>query len=979
MALYVDTADKCLHRTTNITPGNQAVSTFFRGYVVGVGLPNFRTMQYIGDDPVASYDAFMWWGRDNVVTDEIQADLFDNFPGSGGSNLGPPLAGGARTFCYTRDPADNSHRFYVDGVLAVGPVVFDMTAATLTHMMVGSDTYDLVEGLNYIDNFMEWRGVTLTPAEVAAQSASPTAPAVRLDALTTFTPLLDDLVDTIGSDDWEVVGFELGVVAEPTFVAFPDPPPGSEYGAGTPTIITDTYSDHDMQCPAEWENGFKAAFVKRFGEGTRTGSDPWTGDWQGSTFNLTLIDDGRFRRELRSTTDRFWFQDSWVIRMTTRANRAVLGLPYTVFVGPVIDVDTSDPTLLGVTLGDIVSQQILTDEHQVPYRKIGDGFLSLLTEIPETLDRETPEPIAYGIHLRTVADVPSPQGFEVILRTLLGKRLIGSDQYWVWLVCGHACADVLDLQTIDADGVHTSVLADEGTKWLIPHYANYLAQFGNPYEDLRSDTFGVDRRYTLVYGKVGETEPDAVAAGELTLAIHIEGIEPIGDGSGDVITDRIQQYKHFLINYVANHGANSYQSGAWLTNPSWDVFGVSKPIIEEISFDDCTAIAESRIMGEGSPQDAGYIGAALIGAKPGDRASVKRWIADWNRSCAVQFGINHFGQIRVWMLHPTAAIKAAAPLYTDNYEILEGSFRPSFQLPQMVNRVPFKTDYHHETGVWRTVDMAQAPDAIKNYGRVISSEDREYPFAPGITMANHMAVLETRVRQHPPRYVVLEATVGPDYNNKSLGYLDLGDYFRYVHFGAIAEQNEIRLAQAVRHQVQAGRRVVQVEGFDCEELIGFDEPDVLVTPPTEASPSEFNDTCATAMEITQEPFTPFTITIDTTEHARDTSVEGSPVLLPAPGEAYHAAWFAFTPWANGTLFLTTVWSLYDTVMVVFTGSCAGSPALDPIQSNDNDGALSTSILEFPVTGGVELRILVYGYGPNDGGSLTFSLYFTEPE
>jgi hypothetical protein len=64
-------------------------------------------------------------------------------------------------------------------------------------------------------------------------------------------------------------------------------------------------------------------------------------------------------------------------------------------------------------------------------------------------------------------------------------------------------------------------------------------------------------------------------------------------------------------------------------------------------------------------------------------------------------------------------------------------------------------------------------------------------------------------------------------------------------------------------------------------------------------------------------------------------------------------------------------------MAVLSGTCGGDWTLE--EFNDNDGVLKTSVLEFAVTGGVELHILVYGYGPDDYGSLTFGLYFTEPE
>jgi hypothetical protein len=958
MAAVFDVSAEGLIRTTGIVPASSDYTLMGWFYVADVTPADYQVFFYLGNDP-ASYTEGVFIGLQIGTGKPL---LFMNSTASPIVGTVLPEAGWYH-ITYTR--TGTTHRMYVNAV-DVCVFVQDHSGETHTHLYAGTDTYpSWMPGK--AKQTREW-SVALDSAQIELEMLSDTAQA--LTALVSDCPLVDDLLDDSGNaNDWtayDAVTFEVETR-----------PVGSEYGAGTPTIVTDTYSDHDMQCPAAWENGFKEGIVERFGDGERIGSNPWTGDWQGSTFSLTLSDHRRrFRQQLRSTTDRFWVEP-WTIRMTTRANRAVLGTPYTVFVGPVIDIVLKEPLHLEVTLGDIVSQALLTDDHQIPYRKIGDGPLSLFDEVYESLDREQPEPIIYGVHLRTLLDEPSPQGFEYV-PTYLGTRTVSGTQWHAWMIAGHALADVLDLQTIDADGVHTSVIADEGTVWLIPHQAGYLAEFGAPYEDLRSDTYGIDRRYSFVYGKVGEADPDAVADGTLTLAVHLQGTEPIGDGSGDCITDRLLQYKHFLINYVANFGANSYQSGDWLPNPTWDVFGVATSIVEEDTFDACSAIASERLpITEVATQPSGYIGAAIIGARSGDRSSVRRWIADWNRSCQVQFGVNHFGQIRVWMLHPTTAIKAAAPLYTDQYEVLRGSFETSFRWKDMVNRVPFKTDYDHANGVWQTVGSAEAADAILNYARAIVSEDREYPFAPGIAMANHMAVLETRVRKHPPRFVTLEATVGPDYNNQSLGYLDLGDYIRYLHHGAVAEPDEIRLAQVIRHQVQAGRRVVQVEAFDCEELIGYDDPDALVPPPVSWSPSEFNDTCATAMEITHAPWTPFAITIDTTEHARDTSVEGSPVVLPTPAEAHHAAWFKFTPWANGTLFLTTVGSGYDTQMAVLSGTCGGDWTLE--EFNDNDGVLKTSVLEFAVTGGVELHILVYGYGPDDYGSLTFGLYFTEPE
>lgn len=741
------------------------------------------------------------------------------------------------------------------------------------------------------------------------------------------------------------------------------------------TTIIDTYSDHDMQCPASWENGFKEGIVLRFGDGERTLSDPWTGEYKGATFSLLIADHRRrFRQQLTSDADRYWVHPL-TVRMTTRANRAILGIPYTVFVGPIIDIQFPEPLQMELTLGDLVSQALFSDQYLVPWRLIRDGMLGALDAdaISETLDLEAPEPIIYGQHRRIPdVDPASPQGFEWT-PIYLGLRTVTGTQYHVWMVCGHAVADIPDVNTVDIDGLHTTMIPDEGTDWLIPHYAGYLAAFGTPYEDIRSSTYENDRRYTLIYGKVGEANPDACASGELTLTCFVDGVEPNGDGTGTVITDRIQQYKHFVINYVANRGPQSYQSGAWLTTPTWNVFDIPVEMIDEASFDAATLIAEERLpLPVGSPVPdyaAGYIGAVIIGATSSDRSPVTRWISAWNVSSGLRHGFTHLGQYRVVMLHPTAEIKAAAPLYTDAYEVLKRSFTPGYRWAEKVNRVPYRADYEHRIGSWKTSGIFSWDEAINQYGSEILGETREYLMAPGITAADHLARMEVLQRRHPPRPIVLEATIGPDDNNQSLGYLDLGDYIRYVHFDALADANEIRLAMVERHQVQAGKRRVLIQAIDCEDLIGFDAV------PEDAPSTGSNDTCATAIVITPADTVNYTIEINVEAHG-DAEVE--PPCVGSPAGISHAAWWTYTPDIAQRGHVTTGLSDYDTVLSVWSGSC-GSLANE--ECNDNDGIFQTSFIEFTASNflqaGVTYKFLVTGYGSLDGGNLVFT-FFAEP-
>lgn len=596
------------------------------------------------------------------------------------------------------------------------------------------------------------------------------------------------------------------------------------------TVVTTPHSDQDMQCPADYYEGFKEGTVIEFGDAERAASDPVTGDWRGSTFRLRQADTDRtLLAEFASAQYRYWVGNNPVY-MTTRANRALLGNAYCVFNGPIID---AQPRGLAwdITLGDVISRQLLSDQALIPWRQFKDSNLSEFIEVSETLDREGPEQIILGQHSRVPdVDPPSPQGF-IYTPTLMGKFEIAADAWWCWQVCGHATADIPDVYTIEqtADGPEppSSIIADEGTVWLIPHYTGHTAQFGAPYEDVTSDTYGDLLRVTRIYGKVGEADPDACAMGTKVLAVSVEGVEPNGDGSGDVITDRIQQYKYIAINYLAHSGAESYRTGPPLTNPVWDLPEGPLGIIDEDAFDAVSAIAEARLPSFGSPvlYPAGYIGAGIIGAHAGDRSSATKWIAEFNKSCGVRQGIDHFGRFTIGMLHPTQAIKDAAPLITDEFVVIKGTFETPIFFTQQANRQPFETDYEHVTGRWMTSGIADSADSIANYDRIILGDLRQFRFAPGSTMAYHLALMAVRENEHPPRGVALEATIGPDPNGDSLGYLDLFDYFRYRHFASISDTaGTIRLAWIIKHQVLAGKRRVRPEAIDVDDLIYFDAP-----------------------------------------------------------------------------------------------------------------------------------------------------------
>jgi parallel beta-helix repeat protein len=709
--------------------------------------------------------------------------------------------------------------------------------------------------------------------------------------------------------------------------------------SGTFHLELETYSDIDLPDPPDYENGYKEGLVKRFGDGERTLSDPRTGERAASTFDLEYWDDRRIREELASLTT-FWGTEAHTIKITSRANRAIKGPPYVAWVGPLVNAQPTRPSGFRLTFGDLVTEMFFGKPNQdlgsIPWRKIGDGMLNQLISISENLDKERPEPIIYGRN-RRVPDIDSASQFGFCtVPDYLGIMDVNGDAYHVWLVAGHACADI---PTIRVDTVEK--IANEGTDWLVPHHPGHTAAFdGNPYNDFEAQNWPAQiRRYTLIFGAVTNmaaapdamTDPDACASGHKELTVAVDGIEPTGEGSGDVINDRILQYLDFLINYVAHRGPDSYMSGPRLTNPTYDVFGALVPKIDDASFDAASAIAALRLPDSGDPDiPAGYIGAWVIGATPTDRRNASFWVAGWDRSCGGTSGPTHLGRWRFVMLSPTVVIKDAAPLYTDANEILEGTFSPDVRWPALASSVPFRADWNPSTGVWKTTDVAVWQDTIDRYGVDIPSEPIEYPAAPGITASFHLARLEAIRSQFPPVYVQLETTVA-EQDGSSLGYLDLGDYFRYRHFLSISrDKYEIRLAQVVAHQVQVGQRRVRVIGIDCDDLIYYDAPAITPDLPTPspsagAGPPAAGDAGPTA-DITC-PIGAVSIAAGSTTASRQALIDGSPDGTAFCLEAgIHTAEGSNTPRTDqsftgefGAIIDGTGWSSSDPDDAIFKG------------------------------------------------------------
>ena len=98
----------------------------------------------------------------------------------------------------------------------------------------------------------------------------------------------------------------------------------------------------------------------------------------------------------------------------------------------------------------------------------------------------------------------------------------------------------------------------------------------------------------------------------------------------------------------------------------------------------------------------------------------------------------------------------------------------------------------------------------------------------------------------------------------------------------------------------------------------------------------------------------------------DATIEsGEPLHAGVPGGS--SVWWSWTAPASGTAEFSTAMSDFDTILAVYVGTSVD--ALTFIAGNDDEGASSTSQVEFSLVGGTVYRIAVDGFGGAEGSIL----------
>lgn len=394
--------------------------------------------------------------------------------------------------------------------------------------------------------------------------------------------------------------------------------------------------------------------------------------------------------------------------------------------------------------------------------------------------------------------------------------LADGNQYHKFVVAGHA---VKAITGIYAEGGTTGVgtspatsvgdlaattAAGSGGPWIVPGYDAWEDMFG-PGAALFEDING--RRYTVIYGKVGTRTAD-VAAGyydatdrdATPLAVNVQGVEDVGDGTGTLITGGFAIYKHFLRNFLLGE----YTTGNWpTTGPLWPETIVE--VLDDASFDAAAAVCESRI-------DGGYTGAVLVGGGQ-EQASVRDWIQRFNQSLDCFVGMSRNFQFFVRVMDLTLGNIALARPYNQVNSMFGDSF--NVRLEPIENVVSYSYSRDYALGSWRH-DAIEVEDleSIAGIGERKPGALIEMWVTRNQAQADDVAQRRLLWAKEPPKVVSFKVDI-------NLGLVtELGDLAAVTHVEGLSSVGWVNYPVWIsRHELNPDDMSVTMEGYDVDRIL----------------------------------------------------------------------------------------------------------------------------------------------------------------
>lgn len=398
----------------------------------------------------------------------------------------------------------------------------------------------------------------------------------------------------------------------------------------------------------------------------------------------------------------------------------------------------------------------------------------------------------------------------------IGLDALGLPPPGTWhefLVAGHACKSIDSWYIGGVRQPTSSAEGDPDTEayFLIPGFSAYENAFGTL---VKTRTYN-GRVYTCCYIKEGGNSPlpiQEIVEGKTLFTCNVQGIESVGDGSGTLIENAFDIYKHLMQNWVFG----DYTAGGWLSTPLFpDTDAV--PMMDDASFTACQAISVRR--------SGGYKGAGAIGAD-GSAISTRDLIRIMNQSTDADSGLNRKGQFFVAMTDDSAVVALFSPELTDVGDVLKATLDIEDDFSNHFNSIPyqFRKDYvsqqpstENDTNPgphsqWRSFGKLTDDPSVANYLDTLVMDALELFFVRDEVTAKDIVRRKLLRHKDPPRLV--------RWSVSAKGFnIELGDTRLITHFGGIGAGGWLRQPVRVqRHIAQLGKTKVDFEGYDMARL-----------------------------------------------------------------------------------------------------------------------------------------------------------------
>jgi hypothetical protein len=385
---------------------------------------------------------------------------------------------------------------------------------------------------------------------------------------------------------------------------------------------------------------------------------------------------------------------------------------------------------------------------------------------------------------------------------------------WQELIIAGAAIKQVDDWYYDPGGDSSNVQVNQGdgTDFVFPKPGTaWDSMFTTRYRDIQG-TDGIPRRYTMAYAR-GE-KGRLIASGISMITVNLQGIEDVGDGTGDVITDLHDQTLHEL-NYFVVASGEGYTSGLWGAVPRQGYEDL--PVVDDESFVRVRTMRENEITG-------GYVAAGITGAN-GELIDVSTWL---KRRCVS--GDFRLGPNRFWQISCHAINEFLSPLFiteelTDEFDIHRRTFKPQPRLSELQNVFAYRYNRNYVLNNW-DIDGQVVRDetSIEHWNLVKQGEDLEFHYVTDAGVAEQVLSKHMHRRVNAPMYVPLEGglcLLSEEY--------DVGRYFKLKHWRGVQVGGWVdRVMWVVANTFMPSTKRVRLECLDVTSLLGSEVTNALL-------------------------------------------------------------------------------------------------------------------------------------------------------